>query len=171
LCYCLSCVYIVCCLIVVSLYFVCCLIVVPLPPGENPFAVNNNNNILRPHSACLLYSSLPLYSGQLLLACLLYSTCRYTPAAYCVLACCTPPAYRYTPATYCLLACCTPAYRYTPSTYCLLAVLQPTAILRPLTACLLYSSLPLYSGRLLLSLGTLLTADAARTRTYRKHIT
>jgi hypothetical protein len=24
--------------------FVCCLIVVPLPPGENPFAVNNNNN-------------------------------------------------------------------------------------------------------------------------------
>jgi hypothetical protein len=23
--------------------FVCCLIVVPLPPGENPFAVNNNN--------------------------------------------------------------------------------------------------------------------------------
>jgi hypothetical protein len=23
---------------------VCCLIVVPLPPGENPFAVNNNNN-------------------------------------------------------------------------------------------------------------------------------
>jgi hypothetical protein len=26
------------------LYFVCCLIVVPLPPGENPFAVNNNNN-------------------------------------------------------------------------------------------------------------------------------
>jgi hypothetical protein len=45
LCYCLlSCVYIVCCLIVVSLYFVCCLIIVPLPPGENPFAVNNNNN-------------------------------------------------------------------------------------------------------------------------------
>jgi hypothetical protein len=45
LCYCLlSCVYIVCCLIVVSLYFVCCLIVVPLPPIENPFAVNNNNN-------------------------------------------------------------------------------------------------------------------------------
>jgi hypothetical protein len=25
-------------------YIVCCLIVVPLPPGENPFAVNNNNN-------------------------------------------------------------------------------------------------------------------------------
>jgi hypothetical protein len=24
--------------------FVCCVIVVPLPPGENPFAVNNNNN-------------------------------------------------------------------------------------------------------------------------------
>jgi hypothetical protein len=23
---------------------VCCVIVVPLPPGENPFAVNNNNN-------------------------------------------------------------------------------------------------------------------------------
>jgi hypothetical protein len=39
----LSCVYIVCCLIVVSVLFVCCLIVVPLPPGENPFAVNNNN--------------------------------------------------------------------------------------------------------------------------------
>jgi hypothetical protein len=30
--------------IVVSVLFVCCLIVVPLPPGENPFAVNNNNN-------------------------------------------------------------------------------------------------------------------------------
>jgi hypothetical protein len=40
----LSCVYTVCCLIVVSVLFVCCLIVVPLPPGENPFAVNNNNN-------------------------------------------------------------------------------------------------------------------------------
>jgi hypothetical protein len=26
-------------------YIVCCLIVVPLPPGENPFAVNNNNKI------------------------------------------------------------------------------------------------------------------------------
>jgi hypothetical protein len=24
--------------------FVCCLIVVPLPPGENPFAVNDNND-------------------------------------------------------------------------------------------------------------------------------
>jgi hypothetical protein len=24
--------------------FVCCVTVVPLPPGENPFAVNNNNN-------------------------------------------------------------------------------------------------------------------------------
>jgi hypothetical protein len=33
-----------CCLIVVRVLFVCCLIVVPLPPGENPFAVNNNNN-------------------------------------------------------------------------------------------------------------------------------
>jgi hypothetical protein len=45
LCYCLlSCVYIVCCLIVVRVFFVCCLIVVPLPPGVNPFAVNNNNN-------------------------------------------------------------------------------------------------------------------------------
>jgi hypothetical protein len=41
----LSCVYIVCCLIVVSVLFVCCLIVVPLPLGENPFAVNNNNKI------------------------------------------------------------------------------------------------------------------------------
>jgi hypothetical protein len=30
----LSCVYIVCCLIVVSVLFVCRLIVVPLPPGE-----------------------------------------------------------------------------------------------------------------------------------------
>jgi hypothetical protein len=29
---------------VVSVLFVCCLIVVPLPPGENPFAINNNNN-------------------------------------------------------------------------------------------------------------------------------
>jgi hypothetical protein len=38
--------YIVCCLIVVSVLFVCCLIVVPLPPGENPFAVNNNNKII-----------------------------------------------------------------------------------------------------------------------------
>jgi hypothetical protein len=27
-----------------SVLFVCCLIVVPLPPGENPFAVNDNNN-------------------------------------------------------------------------------------------------------------------------------
>jgi hypothetical protein len=43
----LSCVYIVCCLIVVSVLFVCCLIVVPLPPGENPFAVNNINNKLQ----------------------------------------------------------------------------------------------------------------------------
>jgi hypothetical protein len=47
LCYCLlSCVYIVCCLIVVSVLFVCCLIIVPLPPGENPFAVNNNNKYM-----------------------------------------------------------------------------------------------------------------------------
>jgi hypothetical protein len=30
----------------ISVLFVCCLIVVPLPPGENPFAVNNNNNNL-----------------------------------------------------------------------------------------------------------------------------
>jgi hypothetical protein len=45
----LSCVYIVC-FIVVSVLFVCCLIVVPLPPGENPFAVNNNNNVSGVHS-------------------------------------------------------------------------------------------------------------------------
>jgi hypothetical protein len=50
--YCLlSCVYIVCCLLVVSVLFVCCLIVVPLPPGENPFAVNNNNNNNRKQTA------------------------------------------------------------------------------------------------------------------------
>jgi hypothetical protein len=50
--------------------------------------------------------------------------------------------------------------------------LYPSVLLK-LTACLLYSSsLPLYYGRLLLSLGILLTyTDAARTRTYRKHIT
>jgi hypothetical protein len=48
-----------------------------------------------------------------------------------------------------------------------------SSLLLKLTACLLYSSsLPLYSGRLLLSLGILLTyIDATRTRTYRKHVT
>jgi hypothetical protein len=33
--------------------FVCCLIVVPLPPGENPFAVNNNNNKINKMLLCL----------------------------------------------------------------------------------------------------------------------
>jgi hypothetical protein len=48
-----------------------------------------------------------------------------------------------------------------------------SCVLLRLTACLLYSSsLPLYSGRLLLSLEILLTyIDAAQTRTYREHIT
>jgi hypothetical protein len=40
-----ECVYIVCGLIVVMCFlcYLSCLIVVPLPSGENPFAVNNNN--------------------------------------------------------------------------------------------------------------------------------
>jgi hypothetical protein len=48
-----------------------------------------------------------------------------------------------------------------------------SSVLLKLTACLLYSSsLPLYSGRLLLTFWIPLTyTDAARTRTYRKHIT
>jgi hypothetical protein len=39
--------------------FVCCLIVVPLPPGENPCAVNNNSNIdtIQKHTQTLFDAS------------------------------------------------------------------------------------------------------------------
>jgi hypothetical protein len=65
----LSCVYIVCCLIVVSVLFVCCLIVVPLPPGENPFAVNNNNILHRNIDYCKTQAETWLNKDLLLANC------------------------------------------------------------------------------------------------------